>query len=477
MSLRTKFTIYISILILLVILGISISIFISQKGMYAAQLDRTQERLFRDLEETCRDSLVVRDEIEIFNVISSLIKVHNPEIVYAGYVSPFGTVLFKSRENDESLKHRITSVSGETIDDFISPNGKEEIREYSAPFFIREEYRGTIRLGFSQTIHNKQIRAMLVLLSKKIFEAAAIALICGIIIANALAFYLNEPIHILAKAAENIGNGDLSAQVEINRRDELGSLGHSFNKMAKKLKDLDAMKDSFVSSVSHELRSPLSAIDGYCDFLLDAIDRNLTKEKQVKSLNIIKDATVRLTSFINNILDLTKIKAGHFELRKVALDMNQLVNEIVALFESLVSRQKKKIKVEISEHLPRVNADPEKIKQVITNLIGNALKFTQENDEITISARVTEEHKLLKHGAKKYMEVWVQDSGIGIPQDELKNVFEKFYQVQESETKKPKGTGLGLAIVAEIIKMHEGKIWVESTLGEGSAFKFTLPLD
>ena len=444
--------------------------------MYASLLEEDREKIFKDLVYTCNESLVVRDEIQIFNVISSLIKIHNPKIVYAGYISPFGTVLFKSRDHEESLKLRITSVSGETLEDFLSPNSKEKIREYSAPFFIREEYRGTVRIGFSQTYHNRQIREMLVRLAKKIIEAAAIALIVGIIIANVLAFYLNKPIHTLAVAAESIGNGDLNAQVEVDRRDELGSLGHSFNKMAKKLKDLDTMKDSFVSSVSHELRSPLAAIDGYVEFLLDSINKNLTKDKQIKSLKIIKDAVIRLTSFINNILDLTKIKAGHFELRKVPIDMHQLVSEIVSLFDSLAQRQKKKITVEIGENLPQVNVDPEKIKQVVTNLIGNALKFTSEDDEIIITARVTEQHRGLKQGVQRYLEVWVQDTGIGIPQEDLRNVFDRFYQVQESETKKPKGTGLGLAIVAEIVKMHDGKVWVESVLGRGSIFKFALPL-
>ncbi|MCX5781680.1 MAG: HAMP domain-containing sensor histidine kinase [Elusimicrobia bacterium] len=478
MSLRTKFTIYISLLILFVILGISISIFISQKSMYSTLLEQTRERIFRDLVYTCNESLVVRDEIQIFNVISSVIKVHSPKIVYAGYVSPFGTVLFKSRDHEESLKYRISSVSGETIEDFFSPNKKEQIREYSVPFFIREEYRGTIRVGFSQSYHERQIKEMLVLLTKKIFEAAAIAFAAGIIIANILAFYLNKPILALAVAAESIGNGDLNARVEIDRRDELGSLGHSFNKMSKKLKELDVMKDSFVSSVSHELRSPLAAIGGYCDFLLDALNKNLTKEKQEKSLKIIKDAAIRLTGFVNNILDLTKIKAGHFELRKVPVDIYQITCEIVSLFESLAEKQKKKIKIDISEHLPNVNADQEKIKQIMTNLLGNALKFTSENDVITISAKVVEPHRgiSLRAGLRRYLEVWVQDTGIGIPQEDLRSVFDKFYQVSESETKKPKGTGLGLAIVAEIIKMHDGKVWVESVLGKGSTFKFILPM-
>jgi len=188
----------------------------------------------------------------------------------------------------------------------------------------------------------------------------------------------------------------------------------------------------------------------------------------------MKDATIRLTNFINNILDLAKIKAGKFEIRKMPVNMNELSQEIVSLFESLAAQQNKKLMYESYGELPNIEVDPEKIKQVITNLIGNAMKFTPENAEITVSARAI---KGTGTNVPKFIEVWVADTGIGIPPEALTKVFDRFFQVQESENKKPKGTGLGLAIIAEIIKLHDGKIWVESTLGKGSVFKFILPVN
>ena len=474
MSLRTQFTLYISVLVLLIILGISESIFLTQKTLLQTQLEENRAKIFKDLTYACAEALVVNDQIQVFNTIKSIIKTHNPAIVYAGYISPTDTVLFASRDPDQEkiLKGKIGNVSHASESDVVSGIG-ERIHEFSQPFYIQNEYKGTIKAGFSYSYLELQIKEGLWLVEKNIILAAVLALIVGIVLANILAFYLNEPIRALAKAADALGSGNLDVQVKINRKDELGKLGDTFNNMVKKLKELDELKDGFVSSVSHELRSPLAAIDGYCEFLLEGLKKGITVDKQDKSLRIIKDATIRLTNFINNILDLARIKAGKFEIRKMTVNINDIAQEIVSLFESLAAQQGKKLKYESFGEMPGIEVDPEKIKQVITNLIGNAMKFTAEKAEITVSARVV---KTPGTGESKFIEVWVADTGVGIPPEALSKVFDKFYQVQESENKKPKGTGLGLAIVAEIIKLHGGKIWVESTLGKGSVFKFVLPV-
>lgn len=258
--------------------------------------------------------------------------------------------------------------------------------------------------------------------------------------------------------------------------------------MAKKLKQLDEMKDSFVSSVSHELRSPLSAIDGYCDFLIDGLANNLPIEKQQKALSIIKDSVKRLTSFINNILDLAKIKAGKLEIHKSLIDVSSVILDIVSLFEQLAAKQQKFIVTNIQSNLPQINADAERIGQVITNLIGNALKFTKEGDRITVSARLVNESVLKSYlihltsdnkgkiVAQRFVEIAVSDTGIGIPKDEINHIFDRFYQVGGATVKKPKGTGLGLSIVVEIVKLHNGFVGVESVYGSGSTFKFLIPV-
>jgi signal transduction histidine kinase len=285
-----------------------------------------------------------------------------------------------------------------------------------------------------------------------------------------LGYTFAKPLKMLTSASEEISKGNLNVEVNFKSKDEIGTLFTTFNKMAKQIKELDSMKDSFVSSVSHELRSPLSAIDGYCDLLIDGIERNASQEQQLKGLRIIKQATIRLTSFINNILDLAKIKANKLEIKKKSTDIKDVIMEIVTLYKPLSVQQKKTIDCIVNEDIPNVFIDADKIKQVITNLVSNAMKFTKENGKIII--------KLLANSpgyGNEYIEVWVQDDGIGIPKEQVDLVFEKFYQVQEGEFKRPKGTGLGLTIVFEMVKLHNGYVWAESDIGKGTTFKFTLP--
>ncbi|HBU69886.1 MAG TPA: hypothetical protein DEE98_05825 [Elusimicrobia bacterium] len=305
------------------------------------------------------------------------------------------------------------------------------------------------------------------MLAKKIGIVSAAALLVGILFAFILSAHLNKPIKILSQAAVKLGEGDLTVQVAVDRNDELGKLSNTFNEMARRVKEIDELKDSFVSSVSHELRSPLAAIDGYCDFLLDGLDKNMTPDKQKKALEIIRDSTVRLTNFINNILDLAKIKAGRLEIKPIPTDMKDIAEEIMQLFVPLAARESKKLVVDIAPDLPRIYVDPERVKQVITNLLGNSLKFTPSEAVITISAVQVND---------RIIEISLSDTGVGIPQADLPKVFEKFYQVKEGANKKPKGTGLGLAIVAEIVKLHGGNITVESTVGKGTTFRFTMPV-
>lgn len=472
MNLRTKFTLYFSALILVITLGISESIFLTQKTLLQTQLEENRNRIYKDFRYACNEALVVKDEMLIFNTIKSVITTHYPAIVYAGYVSPSDTILFSARDpgSEDGLKARITKVGTPKESNFVLAryrDDKETIREFAFPVFGGGAYRGSVKVGFSQAYLDDQVREGVRAVGKEILKVAIVALILGIVLANLLAFYIIKPITALAKAADEIGGGNLDTRVEVSRSDEIGKLGKTFNHMAKKLKELDELKDGFVSSVSHELRSPLSAIDGYCDYLLDGLAKNYTKEKQEKSLRIIKDATIRLTNFINNILDVAKMKAGKFELRRTPVNVKDLAHEIVSLFESLAANQQKTLVVDDREMLPPVDGDPEKIKQVITNLIGNALKFTKEGSRITVGARLA---------SPQFVEMWIADTGVGMPQEALGKIFDKFYQVKESDMKKPKGTGLGLAIVAEIVKLHGGKIWAESVPGEGSTFRFTLPV-
>lgn len=493
MNIKLKFIFFISCLLTFIVIGFSLSIYFAQKEILKKQFEHNREKIFRDFSTTCKEALVVKDEILVFNTIKSVVETHKPQIVYSGYISPTNTTFLVTRDQGketEFMNRLSENVGSPTKTVKVFTFSKEEIYEFSQSITVDGVYLGTIKCGFSQSYLNEEINKTIEIIARKILLLSAISLVIGLILTNFLATYLVKPIKQLTLAAVELGSGNLETQVEIKRNDEIGQLARTFNEMAKKLKQLDEMKDSFVSSVSHELRSPLSAIDGYCDFLLEGVKGDMPKDKQEKALNIIKDSVNRLATFINNILDLAKIKAGRLELHKTATNPAEIINEIVSLFDQLAKKQQKFLYAEIQENLPPMNADPERIKQVLTNLIGNALKFTDAGATIKVVARLVNNRALNNYNlnltrdrgyinqniANMFIEILVADTGIGIPQNELPKIFERFYQVGGTTAKKPKGTGLGLSIALEIVKLHNGFMGVESVYGKGTTFKFLIPV-
>jgi signal transduction histidine kinase len=278
---------------------------------------------------------------------------------------------------------------------------------------------------------------------------------------------LVHPIYLLAAGAKSLGDGNLDTRIDFKRNDEIGFLAEEFNHMAVKLKELDMLKDEFVSSVSHELRSPLAAISGYVELLMRKPLDQIPVEKRTRAFTIIQDSTTRLTRFINDILDLAKIKAGRVDIRKTQMNLSAVLNEIVGLFQPLFEKKNITGSVVVPPDFPILPVDEEKIKQVITNLVSNAYKFTPEGGAITLSAE----------NGDSLVTVNVRDTGIGIPPEFVGQLFERFKQVPGTREKMggPQGTGLGLAIAKGIVEAHGGKIWAESVVNQGSVFRFTLP--
>ncbi|MDR2426351.1 MAG: HAMP domain-containing histidine kinase [Endomicrobium sp.] len=474
MNLRFKFTLSVSILLILVIFFVAYSIFLAQKNFLTLQFEEDRVRSYRLFFHSCEKALKVNDVDQLISIIDSIVSIHRPAVVYSGYVSAERNI-FTSRDDKNigsAFVPRIKKAYSPKTDIYESLTG-EYIFEYAAPILYGDKYGGTLVVGFSQDYMESLIQQGTSLIYKQIKAVAFIALILGILGANFMAWQLSKPIQLLARAAKKIGEGDMNVNVDVKRSDELGVLSKAFNEMIVKVKETDELKDGFVSSVSHELRSPLAAIDGYCDLLIEGVEgseRKYSLEQQLKGLKIIKNASIRLTNFINNILDLAKMKAGKFEMKAGSVFVDEIVREITLLFESLAVTQNKKLSFKMPQSMPPIYGDNEKIKQVLTNLVSNAFKFTKEGDRITISGMISPSY------GNDFIEIWVADTGIGLTKRDAEKVFEKFYQVRGGEFKKPKGTGLGLSIVYEMIKLHHGRIWAESELGVGTTFKFVLPI-
>lgn len=330
---------------------------------------------------------------------------------------------------------------------------------------------GTVYLGFFEDKVEASIRDSVQRITRIIIYVSVGAFLIGIIISILFSFQLSRPIKKLAEGAQAIGEGNLETQIDIQRKDEIGLLADEFNTMAVKLKELDKLKDDFVSSVSHELRSPLTAISGYVELLTIKPLADINPDKAKKALNIIQESTMRLTRFVNDILDVAKIKAGKMEIRKTQVDLRMTAESVFSLFNPLFDKKKIKAKLEMDKEFPRISVDVEKIRQVITNLLSNAVKFTPEEGSITLFAKGDT-------NGSGFVTIQVKDSGVGIPNEHHKLIFSRFQQAPGTKTvvSGQKGTGLGLAIAKGIVEGHGGTVGFESESGKGSTFYFTLPI-
>lgn len=238
------------------------------------------------------------------------------------------------------------------------------------------------------------------------------------------------------------------------------------------LKELDRMKDSFLSSVSHELRTPLTSIRSFSEILLrfDEEDRETQKE----FLGIINSESERLTRLINDVLDLSRIEAGGMVWNDAVLSLAEVIRGLLPAQPRLLEEKSLRLKLDLPEDLPPVFADPDRIQQVITNLLANAIKFSYERAEICIKAETFEGRRSAE--TAEWIRVSVSDEGIGIDEKDFSVIFERFRQVSiDTLRDKPQGTGLGLPICKDIVLHYGGNIWVESQKGKGSTFFFTLP--
>lgn len=230
-----------------------------------------------------------------------------------------------------------------------------------------------------------------------------------------------------------------------------------------KLKQLDKMKTEFVANISHELRTPLTAIKAYTETLLNM---EVDRESQREFLETVYEQSERLESLLNDLLDFTLIESGTMELEYSEFDLCELIKEVVENLKQLA--EKYKVKINVSCESISISADKRRIKQAIHNLVDNSIKFSDKSKEeryVNISVEKKEEN----------LSIIIEDNGIGISQEDKEKIFEKFYRGDRSLKYEVPGTGLGLTIVQEIIKLHGGKINVNSTLGEGTTFELVIP--
>jgi signal transduction histidine kinase len=281
---------------------------------------------------------------------------------------------------------------------------------------------------------------------------------------------MRRPLEELVDAAGRLAGGDRSARVEVGGLSETATLGAAFNEMADELEreasqrdQLDRLKDEFVLTASHELRSPLTSVQGFAELLM--LDRDSLTPKQAETVEIILDNCRHLVRLLNDLLDLARSDAGRLGITPQPTEVAPLIEDVVRTMRAQTDRTGQSLGQEIEAGLPLIYAEADRIRQILVNLLTNAHEYSPEGASIEVTARVVDAE----------VEISVTDNGPGIPEHQLQHIFERFVRGDAGLTQRVGGTGLGLAISKSLVELHGGTIAAESTPGVGSTFSIRLP--
>jgi len=292
--------------------------------------------------------------------------------------------------------------------------------------------------------------------------------ILGIALAWFLTSRITHPLKELRKATTAFSYGVFDYPLQIHSKDEIGMLTASFTRMVEKLKEANRLKENLVSYITHELKTPLTSLTEAVHLIQEKVAGPVT-EKQSRLLFIIEEDAKRLLRLINDLLDLSRMKAGMLTLQVEPWDLGGLAGEAVTALNTVALKKEVRLSLVMKHDPGPLLLDGNRIYQVFTNLISNALKFTPPGGEVTVSVAIN-------HVSMDEVQVSVADTGIGISKEDQKRIFDRFYQLETLPSEKGEGFGLGLSIARHIVKAHDGKIWVESEPQQGSVFFFTLPI-
>ncbi|WP_209124744.1 ATP-binding protein [Alkalihalobacillus sp. BA299] len=298
----------------------------------------------------------------------------------------------------------------------------------------------------------------------------SVLFIVGLLVSY-LSWSISKPLKRVEEAANEIALGNYNKRVKHDIPDEVGQLVNSFNRMAKKLDDIERERDSleqrrkdFIANVSHELRTPLTGIKGFLEALQDGLVKD--EESKQKYYQIMQRETEYLTHLVRDLMELIKFEKNEVTLDLYYVQIDEVIKKVCFHLQPAITENGNEIFLHLQENTPPILGDSIRLEQIFKNLIHNANKFT-ENGTITAS---------IKHDSDKVF-IKISDTGIGIPSYDLKRIWDRFFKVDRVRNKKGRGTGLGLAIVKELVKLHHGEVQVESKLGEGTTFTVILPID
>lgn len=443
----------------------------------ANQLETVSEKVITALDTVIKNE-AIKDPYLFINYIQTL-AVNADSLIWI--VSEDGTLIYYS-EIPENIQYNLTE-SQEGL--FKLPDERQYIKQpseyevgdyfglfkgtgidwvtYNKPFVIRNippyslEARGMI-LIHSRIPSIYQLKHSIFL----VFVAAGmIGGIIALIFVALLTKHITKPMNQMKAVAKKVASGEFTGRINVKGKDELSELSKSFNEMITELENLEKMRRDFIGNVSHELRTPLTSIKGFVDGIIDGV---IPPEKHEYYLRIVRDETSRMQDLVNDLLSLAKLQGGEVALEYSIFDINELIRRSVISLQQMFLEKNLEFNALFETERMFVRADLDSIQRVIINLLHNAIKFTPENG--VIAAKTYYE--------KNKVVISIEDSGRGIPKEDLPGIFERFYKTDKSRSEDRTGVGLGLAIVRNIINKHDETIKVESQEGHGTRFIFTL---
>ncbi len=291
--------------------------------------------------------------------------------------------------------------------------------------------------------------------------AGTIAAVIALVMARWLARGMTQPLRDMASAAHRMETGDYSTRVFTTSRDEVGQLAVAFNRMSQEFETLETSRRELVANVSHELKTPITAIRAHLENLLDGVE-----QPNAETLQVMLAQSERLGRLVEQLLELSKLESGEIPLRREEVSLAPVVRQVLSEIDVASADRAIELSSHVPDDLPAIEADRERVHQVLFNLVDNAMRFTPDGGAVRVEA----------HRENGSVSISVRDSGVGIPNDALPRLFERFYRVDASRSRGDGGTGIGLAIARSVVEAHGGTISAESELGHGSVFTFDLPV-
>jgi len=432
----------------------------------------------------------------------------------AGFLEFHGSFQGEFKEN-EAFKHSLTEIRDPAFQSIIQRmrQGESDLTTYTDPkdgqdYFFAYHLIPVTGWSVGIVVPVREVIAPAMATSEKIEQSRALTdaelnaradalvqtflwLLFGIMatlipVALVFARSISRPIQALAEGSRRVGAGELDHRIQVSSGDEIQDLALTFNQMAEDLKNkvdeietanqelqqLDQLKSKFISMASHELRTPLIAIQGYVDLIREGRGGDISAAQRTMLDTVSRNAT-RLARIVSELLDISRIEENKLVLERVPVSLGQIVSEIAEEQQPYLESRGHALTLEIADALPRVDGDPDRISQVVINLLGNAIKYTPDGGQIHI--------RVYPEPDRVHLEV--TDTGIGIKPEDIGKLFKRFStlgDVTKHRTGKNEflagGTGLGLSIVQGIVRAHEGKIWVDSEYGRGSTFHVQWPI-